>query len=181
MEDLFAEALVSEVCDLNIGRWEYDYYHAAYFGGALDNVGIYRGARHPVLQARILLSDSTMVFPKVMLGDSARQSITLYNLGLDTLRVSVNLVSHPAFTAVPPSPVPSSGQRSVLPEIRSRLRESCRERGRAPDERPGRPCRAHPRARGRSDERRTADHSGDHRYPAGPGGAGAGLVVSLLP
>ena len=112
MEDLFAEALVRHVCELNIGRWEYDYYQAAYFGGALDNVGIYHGARHPVLEARMLLSDSTMVFPKVMLGDSARQSITLYNLGLDTLRVSVNLVSHPAFTAVPPSPVPPLGSGS---------------------------------------------------------------------
>ena len=108
MEDLFAEALVN-VCDLNIGRWEYDYYHAAYFRGALDNVGIYHGARHPVLEARVRLSDSTMVFPKVMLGDNALQSISIDNLGLDTLRISVNLVSHAAFTALPPSPIPPLG------------------------------------------------------------------------
>ena len=108
MEDLFDRPLVNAV-DLNIGRWEFDYDHAAYFAGILDNVGLYRGARHPQLHASLQLSDSAVVFPKVVVGDTAVQTIRIGNLGIDTLRVSIRTVSHPALSATAPDPIPAFG------------------------------------------------------------------------
>ena len=115
MEDYFGEPLVNGF-DLNIGRWEFDSAHVAYFNGSLDDIGIYRGTRHPpgALRPRIVMQDSMMAFHTILVGETERQSLTVENAGTEDLHVRQIHESMTDFTVLTPSAIPAMGTAQIL-------------------------------------------------------------------
>jgi hypothetical protein len=91
---------------ITIGRWE-DPGNPYYFNGTIDEIGIYRGARHPSsdLSPHVSISPAAVNFGKVMVRDSAECILRLSNTGLsDTLRITA-LDLHPPFSCTPELPI----------------------------------------------------------------------------
>jgi hypothetical protein len=89
LEDTYPYAIAS-TRPLTIGRWE-DTGNPYYFNGSLDEIAVYRGARHPSwsLTPKLTLSTESVDFGKVLVGDSATAVVQMSNAGLqDTLRIS---------------------------------------------------------------------------------------------
>ncbi len=75
---------------LTLGRWE-DFQDPWLFRGGIDEVKIYKGARHPVNVSApsISISPGRLDFGNVIVGGSGLRTLTISNAGLfDTLRVT---------------------------------------------------------------------------------------------
>ena len=89
---------------MTIGRWEEIPY---YFTGIIDEVALYRGARHPssINVPHLSLFCDSVNFGKIRVGDSISTVVQLSNLGFqDTLRITEIHVL-PPFSCNPGTPL----------------------------------------------------------------------------
>ncbi len=103
IDDNFPYAIASDR-PMTIGRWEDLPY---YFTGVIDEVAVYRGARHPSssLRPHLALSTDVVDFGKIRVGDSTIAVIQLTNMGFqDTLRIS-DISIHLPFFCTPGAPL----------------------------------------------------------------------------
>jgi hypothetical protein len=111
IDDSFPYAIASDR-PMTIGRWEEIPY---YWTGLIDEVALYRGARHPAaaLLPRLSLSTDLVDFGKIRVGDSATAVVQVTNMGLhDTLQISAMHVQAP-FSCVPDAPLALAPRSSL--------------------------------------------------------------------
>ena len=116
VNDMFTLPIASNR-PLMIGRWENPTY-PTYFNGTIDEVKIFKGARHPesFFTPEIRVSPTALDFGPVMIGTQSQQMISIQNAGSrDSLRITGMTSSNSVFDVVPGSFVLPPGSLLTVP------------------------------------------------------------------